>query len=181
MAENPLFDSLGRDACCGAKVTLLSLKGERRAGELVSEEFIRRLNPGTVFVSVGRSIAALRKQGAAVSHVFWVDATGDLFWNDSPEKSEPNFSFTEGPAALQHLSMLLATMASSGAHNFFVLDSLDALLAKNGQDKTAKFAQFLVRKFKSLSVGALFVIRDSKKAGLLAKAIGKEFDRKEIA
>lgn len=154
---SPLFSKLGREHACGSKITLLCASGKAE-GELHSEGFLLSLNPNTIFVSTRASVRELASAGADLDRLSWLDATGKLFWKDAPEKSKPNLSFVEGPQALSHISMLLASMSASGNYSFVVFNCANCIADKNGEEKALKFFEFLAKKFRSLRIGALFVL-----------------------
>ena len=163
---------------CRGMIQLILCTGAGSGKTLSGSGFMLSLPPNTIYVSAGRSMRDIKTDGIDVSRLFWIDASGKLFRKEAPEKNMANCSFMENANALSHLSLVVSTMSAGGNHNPVVLDSLDDLLAANGQEKTLKFATFLISKFKGLSMGALFVVRNPSGKGVsaLLKPLAREMD-----
>lgn len=163
MSDSPLFSKLGRELCTGSKAALVVFKSKAEMDSIPASSFVSSVNPNTIYISFGKSAPALQKSGADLSLINWVDASGEIYYKASPLKAATNLSFVENPRALTHLSMIISGMASSGNFSFVVLDSVNDLLAANGEEKTLKFLFFLVKKFEHLHIGALFfAVQDAK-------------------
>jgi hypothetical protein len=165
-----LFNEIGRKNACGTGISLLSFSDGARANELVSDEFIRLLNPNTIYITMGKSIDTLREEGVDTSRIFWIDATGK-----GPSASA-NISATEGPRSLVQLSIMLSGMAASGNFSFAVFDSLDDLILRNGKEKALKFALYMVKSLSHRGIGALIAIRNRRAFKAFARRLARECD-----
>ena len=135
--------------------------------------------PGnSLAVSMDASARELSKMGMKMERLTWVDATGKLFWDMAPEKELENWLFTEGPDALSHLSVLVATNAARGNVKFVVLCKLNSILAKSGPVRTLEFIKYLVEKLRSLGIGFMVIAEEDAQVKRLERSLGRTFDKK---
>jgi hypothetical protein len=156
MDGKSLFDKIGAEYASDTKTSLLVFKSKGAKDELHSLDFISRLKPDSIYISVDKSLPGLRRDGVDLSRLTWIDASGKYYSRDFEEKGQPNIYLVEGPSALHHLSAIVARLCASGEHSFLVFDSLDGLMPKNRPSEVLEFADYLGQKAKSLKIGAIF-------------------------
>ncbi|VVB99596.1 Uncharacterised protein [uncultured archaeon] len=173
MAVSWLFAKLGRGAVSGSKSTLVIFSTGLGLDEALSEDFLSRLNPNSIYFTLGTPAEQVDKPISAYN-VVWVDATG------SKPSPHPGFPLTRiaSPKNLVEISSVLGTMVSAGNHSFMLVNPLNALLDANGQEKAAQFVGFLTSRLKSSGMGSLFFLEmHDKKTAAFALKISSMFDK----
>ncbi|MFA6213958.1 MAG: hypothetical protein WC717_01640 [Candidatus Micrarchaeia archaeon] len=171
MGESWLYEELGREAVTGKRNTLAVMKSKEGIDAAFSSEFLSRLNPNSIYLTLGTPAEKADVPLSAMD-IEWIDATGA---KHSPSPGFP-VTYFDSARELVRLSAMIGTMASAGNHSFLVVNPLNGILAANGVEKTAEFTGFLANRLASAGMGGLFFILAKPDAAGLVKKISPMFD-----
>jgi len=109
--------------------------------------------------------------------------TDNLFFIDAISKKTTikNVEITTTKGSLTELSIILTRVATPGAYDFIMLDSINSLLEYDDNDKeVVQFIKFLINKSKYLFVKGVFLSIENQSINNLLKSILIEVNSSQL-
>lgn len=144
----------------------------------------------TIYACIGRlwrdTNDMAEKAGADTSEFHWIGASGVGFWSHDHTlrgKQAENVTLIEGPTALVHLSMVMDLLLQGKKYDCAVIDSVDAMLAKNKPATALKILEITAKKLRAAGIAGIFICsgkESAKSMGALEKFCDGKITAKDL-